>query len=87
MGEVPDGIEIGRSARKQVPRASHGAWAPAPDRTDPVALLEEQNASRIDWLVPIRHSRMRASPFAFYRGTARIMASDLASIMTALLLV
>jgi uncharacterized protein (DUF2252 family) len=43
-----------------------------------VSLLEEQNADRVDWLVPIRHARMRVSPFTFYRGTARIMASDLA---------
>ena len=40
--------------------------------------MEEQNADRVDWLVPIRHARMRVSPFTFYRGTARIMASDLA---------
>jgi uncharacterized protein (DUF2252 family) len=41
-------------------------------------LLEEQNATRVPWLVPVRHARMRVSPFTFYRGTAAIMAADLA---------
>jgi uncharacterized protein (DUF2252 family) len=44
-----------------------------------VALLEEQDADRVPWLVPLRHGRMSVSPFTFYRGAARIMASDLAS--------
>ena len=46
---------------------------------DPIALLEEQNAERVPWLVPLRHGRMGVSPFTFYRGTARIMAADLAT--------
>ena len=46
---------------------------------DPVALLEEQNRTREPGLVPIRHGRMMASPFTFYRGAARLMAEDLAS--------
>lgn len=70
--------ELGRSARKRAPRSSHADWEPAPDRADPVALLEEQNEVRIPWLVPLRHARMRVSPFTFYRGTAKIMAADLA---------
>src|SRR5689334_5900833 len=71
--------ERGRAARKAVPRSVHSAWEPAADRPDPVVLLAEQNATRVDWLVPIRHFRMSASPFTFYRGSARIMASDLAT--------
>ena len=51
---------------------------PAPDRPDPIALLEEQAASRVPELVPIRYGRMLVSPFTFYRGAALIMASDLA---------
>jgi uncharacterized protein (DUF2252 family) len=47
-----------------------------------VTLLEEQNATRVPWLVPVRHARMRVSPFTFYRGTARIMAADLAPTPT-----
>jgi uncharacterized protein (DUF2252 family) len=67
----------GKAARKRVPRSSHGEWAPASDRPDPIALLEEQAAERAQDLVPIRYGRMLASPFAFYRGAALIMASDL----------
>ena len=62
-----------------MPRSSHGEWSPAADRADPVALLEEQNRARLEWLVPERRSRMLASPFTFYRGAARIMAADLAA--------
>ena len=61
------------------PRSSHGAWEPAADRPDPVALLEEQAADRVEELVPIRYGRMLASPFAFYRGAAAVMAADLAA--------
>lgn len=67
----------GKEARARVPRRSHGVWAPAADRFDPVALLEEQAATRIPELVPLRHGRMLASPFSFYRG-AYLMAADLA---------
>ena len=51
---------------------------PASDRPDPVALIEEQNRRRDADLVPVRHGRMMASPFTFYRGAAKIMAADLA---------
>ncbi len=69
----------GKHARRPVPRSAHAAWEPAPDRVDPVALLEEQAASRVPELVPIRYGRMLVSPFTFYRGAARIMAADLAT--------
>jgi uncharacterized protein (DUF2252 family) len=72
-------VARGRGARKEAPRSSHGRWTPAPDRPDPVALLEEQAASRVPSLVPIRYGRMLVSPFTFYRGAALIMASDLAA--------
>lgn len=70
--------EWGRAARRRSPRTDHADWAPAADRPDPVALLEEQAASRVPELVPIRHARMMVSPFTFYRGAALIMAADLA---------
>lgn len=70
--------ESGRALRERTPRESHGDWLSASDRKDPVALLEEQNRDRIDWLLPVRRARMAANPFAFYRGAARIMAHDLA---------
>jgi uncharacterized protein (DUF2252 family) len=68
----------GKAARAKVPRASHGVWDPPADRPDPVGLLRAQEADRVPELVPIRHERMLTSPFAFYRGAAVIMASDLA---------
>src|SRR5215207_9540665 len=71
--------ERGRVARRVVPRSMHGEWAPAPDRPDPVDLLEAQDRDRIPYLIPIRYSRMMASPFAFMRGSAIVMARDLAS--------
>src|SRR5215472_4879545 len=76
---VEERIARGLAARNDAPRSSHGRWEPAPGRPDPVALLEEQAASRVPHLVPIRHGRMLASPFTFYRGAALIMAADLAA--------
>jgi uncharacterized protein (DUF2252 family) len=69
--------ERGRAARRVVSRSTHGEWAP--DRPDPVDLLEAQDRDRIPDLIPIRYSRMMASPFAFMRGSAIVMARDLAS--------
>ena len=68
----------GRSVRKEVPRSVHAEWEPAADRPDPLELLEEQARTRIAELVPIRYGRMLSSPFAFFRGAASVMASDLA---------
>jgi uncharacterized protein (DUF2252 family) len=67
----------GKEARTRVPPSGHAGWKPAADRPDPVALLEEQNATREPDLVPVRHGRMMVSPFTFYRGAAKIMAADL----------
>jgi uncharacterized protein (DUF2252 family) len=68
----------GKEARAEVPRSVHGAWQPPTNRPDPVDLLEEQAASRVPELVPIRYGRMLVSPFTFYRGAAYLMAFDLA---------
>jgi uncharacterized protein (DUF2252 family) len=76
---VEERLARGRTARTACPRRSHGAWTPAADRLDPVTLLEEQSVSRVPELVPIRHGRMLASPFTFFRGAALIMAADLAA--------
>src|SRR6516164_4519474 len=75
---VDQRVARGRAARREAPRSEHGRWEAAPDRGDPVALLEEQAATRVPELVPIRYGRMLASPFTFYRGAAAIMAADLA---------
>ena len=70
--------EYGRAARQRTPRSSHAAWAPAPDRPDPVDLLETQAKNRDPDLLPIRCARMIPSPFTFLRGAAVVMAHDLA---------
>ncbi|TDN70142.1 DUF2252 domain-containing protein [Paraburkholderia sp. BL10I2N1] len=72
----------GRALRDTVPRSSHAGWKPAQGRRDPVELLIESNEGRLSHLVPIRFGRMSASPFAFYRGAAALMAADLATTPT-----
>jgi uncharacterized protein (DUF2252 family) len=69
----------GKAARAEVPLESHAEFEPASDRPDPIALLEEQGASRVPNLVPVRYGRMMASPFSYYRGAALPMAADLAT--------
>jgi uncharacterized protein (DUF2252 family) len=69
----------GAAARARLPLSAHAGWRPAPDRPDPVALLQEQAATRLPELVPIRHGRMAVTPFTFYRGAALPMAADLAA--------
>jgi uncharacterized protein (DUF2252 family) len=71
--------ERGKEARAEVPRESHAKFDPMPDRPDPVALLQEQEESRVPELVPVRHGRMMVSPFSYFRGAALPMASDLAT--------
>ena len=69
----------GKAIRRNLPRSSHAAFRRAPDRPDPVSVLQAQNATRIEELVPVRMARMLRSPFAFLRGSAAIMAGDLAN--------
>jgi uncharacterized protein (DUF2252 family) len=76
--DAGDRAAAGRDARAQAPRRSHAEWVPPLERQDPVDLLEEQAAARVPELVPIRYGRMSASPFAFFRGGAYVMAADLA---------
>ncbi|WP_055602130.1 DUF2252 domain-containing protein [Streptomyces aureus] len=71
--------ERGRAARKHVPRSSHGRWIPSSQRPDPIGVLEHQAQDRLPDLVPLRYGRMAASPFAFLRGAAAVMAADLAA--------
>ena len=70
--------ERGKAARAKVPRQSHEVFDPPPDRPEPVTLLQQQESSRVPELVPVRHGRMMASPFSYFRGAALPMASDLA---------
>ena len=70
-------LEAGKSLRQNCSRRSQGEWTPPADRFDPIGLLIENSQGRLENLVPIRYGRMAASPFAFYRGAAAIMAYDL----------
>ena len=74
--------EKGKAARAVTPLASHAVFEPGVDRPDPVELLESQTPSRLPELVPIRRGRMASSAFAFYRGAALVMASDLSTTPT-----
>src|ERR1700738_3189688 len=69
---------LGRSCRSTLPRPDLANFVADEHRPDPVALLQSQDGSRISELLPIRYGRMLTSPFAFFRGAALIMASDLA---------
>ena len=72
--------EAGKAARRKTPRSALGAWDAAAKRESPVAVLKRQDKTRVRELVPIRHGRMSASAFTFYRGGAGIMAADLAAM-------
>jgi uncharacterized protein (DUF2252 family) len=69
---------VGKTLRQTVSRDSHAKWRKPADRIDPIAFLQASDAERLPDLVPIRWGRMLASPFAFYRGSAGLMAADLA---------
>jgi uncharacterized protein (DUF2252 family) len=74
--------QAGNALRREVPRSAHSGWVSPDDRRDPVEILIEQGKRRIQELLPIRYGRMRTDPFAFLRGAAAVMASDLASTPT-----
>jgi uncharacterized protein (DUF2252 family) len=76
---VDELAQKGKQARKRVPRSSHGEWSPDLRTDDPLELLDCQAVTRVPDLVPIRHGRMAASAFSFFRGAALVMASDLAA--------
>ncbi|MFF2953708.1 DUF2252 domain-containing protein [Kitasatospora sp. NPDC057965] len=71
---------LGRAARELIPRSAHGRWIPAADRPDPLAVLARQAEDRLPDLTPIRYGRMADSPFAYLRGSAAVMAADLAAV-------
>ena len=77
-----DRMGKGRIRRFNVTRRSHAEWNPPPERRDPVEILVETNVGRVPELIPIRYGRMLAGPFPFLRGSAALMAEDLASTPT-----
>ena len=70
----------GRALRDKIKRGDLGCWRPKEDRADPVDLIEEAHAGRLERLVPVRVGRMLTSPYAFLRGSASLMADDFAGI-------
>ena len=74
----PSRAEHGSSLRRSAPFDAHATWTPSPKRPDPIALLETADVGRLADLIPLRWARMAASPFAFLRGAAAVMAWDLA---------
>jgi len=71
---------LGKGLRQQVPRRALGDWVAPADRPDPVELIRRSHEGRVDELVPIRVARMMTSPYGFLRGTAVVMAEDLAGL-------
>ncbi|HHU40087.1 MAG TPA: DUF2252 domain-containing protein [Propionibacterium sp.] len=73
-------VDHGKSLRTDTPWESLGDWLPTPDRPDPVAIIERSHQGRLPWLMGVRIARMAASPFGFLRGTANLMAHDVAHL-------
>ncbi len=71
---------IGKGLRQQVPRSSLAGWEVPADRPDPVELIIESHSGRVPELIPVRVARMVASPYGFLRGSAVVMAADLAGL-------
>jgi uncharacterized protein (DUF2252 family) len=72
--------ELGRALREQAPRSSLGDWTASSGRADPVEAIIAAHEGRVPWLIPVRVGRMAASPYAFLRGAANIMAEDFAAL-------
>lgn len=73
-------FELGRSLRNKVPRDSLGEWKPPIDRSDPIDRIIRSHKGRLEWLIPVRVGRMMVSPHAFLRGSAAVMAEDVARL-------
>ncbi|MDE2063989.1 MAG: DUF2252 family protein, partial [Bradyrhizobium sp.] len=71
-------LAAGKALRDAVPRQSHAGWKRPSTRRDPIDVLKASNRDRLPELVPVRYGRMLRSPFTFLRGSAGLMASDLA---------
>jgi len=78
---------LGRALREKCKRGAHGDWKAPAGRRDPIDILIEQGRTRLPELLPLRYTRMKASPFAFLRGSAAVMAADLATTPSSGLLV
>ena len=72
-------LVAGKALRETLPRERHGVWKRPAKGRDPVKILEASNQGRLPELIPIRYGRMLRSPFTFLRGSAGLMAHDLAT--------
>lgn len=72
-------IAIGKSLRERLPRSRHAIWQPPENGREPIEIIEASNRGRLQELIPIRYGRMLRSPFTFLRGSAALMAYDLAT--------
>ena len=72
----------GKALRAKTPRKLHADWQPLENRPDPIAVLLETGRTRQEHLLPIRNGRMASSPYTFFRGSAALMAWDLAQTPT-----
>jgi len=72
-------MSAGKGLRQRAPRSSHSGWSVAANRPNPIEVLRESDRGRLPELLPIRYGRMRQSPFAFFRGSAAVMAWDLSA--------
>jgi uncharacterized protein (DUF2252 family) len=79
---IGERMSTGKALRKKVSRDSHTEWAAPSDRPDPIEVLLESDRGRLLELSPIRYGRMLQSPFAFFRGSAAVMAWDLSKTPT-----
>jgi uncharacterized protein (DUF2252 family) len=73
------GRDHGRALRSAVPRSKHRAWRPVESRPDPLSVVRATESERLPELLEWRYQRMAESPFTFLRGSAAVMASDLAT--------
>ncbi|HTT13212.1 MAG TPA: DUF2252 domain-containing protein [Burkholderiaceae bacterium] len=73
-------LKIGRNLRDKVPRQALANWKLPVNRPDPVELIKRSHEGRLPWLIPVRVARMKASPHAFLRGSANVMAWDVAHL-------
>ena len=80
LGSAGDRVDAGRRLRKQLPRQEQSHWVPSNDRPDPLVTLAAATEDRVARLLPEKNRRMRRSAFAFFRGAAPLMASDLSRL-------
>jgi len=80
FASIHERLAYGRSLRDVVRRVDHNQWKPAPKRPSVLEALRDAEQGRVPELLPIKYGRMAVSPFAFFRGSATLMAADLAAL-------